>query len=83
MSTRGAVVFREALELALYTFRYLPDAESVMVMIPPPPQDAATTAANAQVAQKAAAGDKEAAAQLAALEQQAEGALPRDLLPRG
>ena len=67
---RGAVVFREALELALYTFRYLPDAESVMVMIPPPPQDAATTAANAQVAQKAAAGDKEAAAQLAALEQQ-------------
>lgn len=34
---RGAVVFREALELALYTFRYLPDAEGVMVLIPPPP----------------------------------------------
>ena len=34
---RLKVIHREALELALYTFRYLPDAESVMVLLPPPP----------------------------------------------
>ena len=28
---------REALELALYTFRYLPDAEGVVTLLPPPP----------------------------------------------
>ena len=28
---------REALELALYTFRYLPDVESVVTLLPPPP----------------------------------------------
>ncbi len=35
--TRLKVIQREALELALYTFRYLPDAESVTVLLPPPP----------------------------------------------
>jgi hypothetical protein len=35
--TRLKVLHREALELALYTFRYLPDAESVTVWLPPPP----------------------------------------------
>jgi len=34
---RLQVVKREALELALYTFRYLPDAEMVIAMLPPPP----------------------------------------------
>jgi len=49
---RLKVIHREALELALYTFRYLPDAESVMVLLPPPPptkeeQQAAALAAAA------------------------------------
>jgi hypothetical protein len=35
--SRLKVLHREALELALYTFRYLPDAESVTVWLPPPP----------------------------------------------
>jgi hypothetical protein len=35
--TRLKVIHREALELALYTFRYLPDAESVTMLLPPPP----------------------------------------------
>ena len=37
--TRLKVIHREALELALYTFRYLPDAESVTMLLPPPPPD--------------------------------------------
>ena len=82
-SRRGAVVHREALELALYTFRYLPDAESVMVLLPPPPPDAATTAANAEVAQQAAAGDQEAAAPAGGARAAGEDAQPRDLLPPG
>src|SRR6185369_12172799 len=41
---------REALELALYTFRYLPDAESVMVLLPPPPKTAEEQAAAAAAA---------------------------------
>jgi hypothetical protein len=47
-TTRGAVIQREGLELALYTFRYLPDADSVVVMLPKSPptkeQQAAMTA---------------------------------------
>jgi hypothetical protein len=35
--TRLKVIHREALEVALYTFRYLPDAESVTMLLPPPP----------------------------------------------
>jgi hypothetical protein len=44
-ATRLKVIHREALELALYTFRYLPDAESVMLLLPPPPATAADQAA--------------------------------------
>ena len=36
-STRGRLVRREALELALYTFKYEPDLSSLLVYIPPPP----------------------------------------------
>ncbi|WP_028066369.1 hypothetical protein [Solirubrobacter soli] len=45
--SRLRVIHREALELALYTFRYLPDAESVIAVLPPPPpttQDATAAA---------------------------------------
>jgi hypothetical protein len=49
-ATRLKVVQREALELALYTFRYLPDAESVMVLLPPPPKTAEEQAAAAAAA---------------------------------
>jgi hypothetical protein len=41
---RLQVLHREALELSLYTFRYLPDVEMVVVMLPPPPPDAAASA---------------------------------------
>jgi hypothetical protein len=68
---RGALVFREALELALYTFRYLPDAQGVMVMIPPPPTDPETEASNLAILQKAAQGDPKAAAEAAKIEQEA------------
>jgi hypothetical protein len=46
---RLKLIHREALELALYTFRYLPDAEMVVTLLPPPPpekeEDAAAAAA--------------------------------------
>jgi hypothetical protein len=41
---RLQVLHREALELALYTFRYLPDVEMVTVMLPPPPPNANASA---------------------------------------
>src|SRR3954470_18560179 len=41
---RLQVLHREALELSLYTFRYLPDVEMVVVMLPPPPPDATADA---------------------------------------
>jgi hypothetical protein len=53
-TTRLKVIHREALELALYTFRYLPDAESVIAVLPPAPptkedeQAAALAAATGQ-----------------------------------
>jgi hypothetical protein len=34
---RLKIVRRQALELALYTFRYLPDVEQVVTLLPPPP----------------------------------------------
>jgi len=43
---RLQLVRREALELALYTFRYLPDADMVVTMLPPPPPKNGTTAAS-------------------------------------
>ncbi len=36
---RLQVIKREALELALYTFRYLPDVEMVVTLLPPPPPE--------------------------------------------
>jgi hypothetical protein len=42
---RHKVLQREALELALYTFRYLPDADGVVTVLPPRPPAASATAA--------------------------------------
>jgi len=42
---RLKVLQREGLELALYTFRYLPDAEMVLVLLPPPPPKATPSVA--------------------------------------
>ena len=42
---RLQLVHREALELALYTFRYLPDADMVVTLLPPPPPKEGTKAA--------------------------------------
>jgi hypothetical protein len=39
---RGLLVAREALELALYTFRYVSGVDRVLVTIPPPPPTSAT-----------------------------------------
>jgi hypothetical protein len=56
-TTRAKVIQREALELALYTFRYLPDAESVTMLLPPaPPTDAEKAAAQAAAAAAAVTG---------------------------
>src|SRR3954464_2424358 len=44
---RLEVVHREALELALYTFRYLPDVDMVVTLLPPPPPSGDTSAATA------------------------------------
>jgi hypothetical protein len=43
-SARGALLRREALELSLYTFRYLDGVESVLVLLPPRPDGQAATA---------------------------------------
>jgi hypothetical protein len=49
--SRHQLLRREALELALYSFRYLPDVDMVVTLLPPPPpkpnEDPATTEANA------------------------------------
>src|SRR5581483_7210052 len=36
-TTRGRLVRREALELALYTFKFVPQIKSVAAFMPPPP----------------------------------------------
>ena len=47
---RMHVIQREALELALYSFRYLPDVDMVVTLLPPaPPSDDAATASNCQL----------------------------------
>jgi hypothetical protein len=50
-TARHQLLRREALELALYSFRYLPDVDMVVTLLPPPPpkpnEDPATTEANA------------------------------------
>ena len=40
---RTELVHREALELALHTFRYLPDVDMVVTLLPPPPPDPGET----------------------------------------
>jgi hypothetical protein len=45
---RQQLVRREALELALYTFRYLPDVDGVVALLPPPPPAAGANASPAQ-----------------------------------
>jgi hypothetical protein len=42
-TTRGRLVRREALELALYTFKFIPSIDSVAAFMPPPPGQAAST----------------------------------------
>ncbi|HET6550273.1 MAG TPA: hypothetical protein VFG79_17555 [Solirubrobacter sp.] len=44
---RLQLVRREALELALYTFRYLPDVEHVVTLLPPPPPEKGSPADSA------------------------------------
>jgi hypothetical protein len=44
---RLKVLQREALELALYTFRYLPDVDGVVTLLPPPPPESDAAAAAA------------------------------------
>ena len=42
-ATRGRLVRREALELALYTFKFIPSVDSVAAFMPPPPGQTANT----------------------------------------
>jgi hypothetical protein len=49
-ATRLKVIYREALELSLYTFRYLPDVESITLLLPPPPKSDEETKAAALAA---------------------------------
>ena len=46
-ASRLQLIRREALELALYTFRYLPDVEMVVTLLPPPPPAEPRSAATA------------------------------------
>ena len=48
--SRLKLLHREALELSLYTFRYLPDVEMVVVLLPPPPPTEAQLKAAAAAA---------------------------------
>ena len=40
---RGRLVRREALEVALYTFKFVPSIDSIVAFMPPPPGETATT----------------------------------------
>ena len=42
-STRGRLVRREALEVALYTFKFVPGVDSIIAFMPPPPGQGATS----------------------------------------
>jgi hypothetical protein len=44
---RHQLLRREALELALYTFRYMPEADMVVTLLPPPPPDGSDSSASA------------------------------------
>jgi hypothetical protein len=65
---RGLLVRREALELALYTFRYLREASQVLVIFPPPPaaRSSSSTAARGAAGSSLAAGAKSSATTTAA-----------------
>jgi hypothetical protein len=53
-ANRLALVEREAMELALYTFRYVKDIDHVVAMLPPAPTSTADAAAGAASGQTAA-----------------------------
>ncbi|HWK25446.1 MAG TPA: hypothetical protein VNS09_02730 [Solirubrobacter sp.] len=55
-ANRLKVIHREALELALYTFRYMPDVDMVVTLLPPPPP-AANAATSTLTGVAAAAAD--------------------------
>ena len=42
-ATRGRLVRREALEVALYTFKFVPSVDSIVAFMPPPPGQTTTT----------------------------------------
>ncbi|MEA2386699.1 MAG: hypothetical protein QOJ22_873 [Thermoleophilaceae bacterium] len=42
-ATRGRLVRREALEMALYTFKFVPAVESIIAFMPPPPGETTTS----------------------------------------
>jgi hypothetical protein len=42
-STRGRLVRREALEVALYTFKFVPGVDSIIAFMPPPPGESSTS----------------------------------------
>ena len=42
-SARGRLVRREALEVALYTFKFVPSINSIVAFMPPPPGSTAET----------------------------------------
>jgi hypothetical protein len=46
-TARHQLLRREALELALYSFRYLPNVDMVVTLLPPPPPDPSTDATTA------------------------------------
>jgi hypothetical protein len=50
---RGLLLSREALELALYTFRYISGVDQVVVTIPPPPPSATVARASGAVSTSA------------------------------
>jgi hypothetical protein len=76
---RGRLLRREALELALYSFRYLDDASMVAVVMPPIPQErpAAEDAAQQQPQEQ-----QQQQQQQPGLQQQALFFRPGDLLPQ-
>ena len=49
-ATRGRLVQREALEVALYTFKYVPAIDSIIAFLPPPPGEVPSLAVYLQKA---------------------------------
>jgi hypothetical protein len=58
---RHQLLRREALELSLYSFRYLPDVDMVVTLLPPPPPTAASEAAAASAASSSSSSSSTAA----------------------